>query len=65
MAKNIQAIRGMHDLLPDQSPRWQFLERCVRDVLSRYGYQEIRMPIVESTDLFKRSIGEVTDIVEK
>jgi len=55
----------MHDLLPDQSPRWQFLERCVRDVLSRYGYQEIRMPIVESTDLFKRSIGEVTDIVEK
>jgi len=55
----------MHDLLPDQSPRWQFLERCVRDVLARYGYEEMRMPIVESTDLFKRSIGEVTDIVEK
>lgn len=65
MAKNIQAIRGMHDLLPDQSPRWQYFEACVRDVLARYGYQEIRMPIVESTDLFKRSIGEVTDIVEK
>jgi histidyl-tRNA synthetase len=65
MAKNIQAIRGMHDLLPDQSPRWQFLEERVRDVLARYGYEEIRMPIVEFTDLFKRSIGEVTDIVEK
>ena len=55
----------MHDLLPEQSPRWQFLEGTVRDLLARYGYQEIRMPIVESTDLFKRSIGEVTDIVEK
>jgi len=55
----------MHDLLPDQSPRWQFLESRVRRVLARYGYQEMRMPIVESTDLFKRSIGEVTDIVEK
>jgi len=55
----------MHDLLPDQSPRWQFFERCVRDVLSRYGYDEMRMPIVEVTELFKRSIGEVTDIVEK
>ena len=65
MAKNIQAIRGMHDLLPDQSPRWQFLERTVAQVLNAYGYAEIRMPIVESTDLFKRSIGEVTDIVEK
>jgi len=55
----------MHDLLPEQSPRWQFLESRVRDVLACYGYQEMRMPIVESTDLFKRSIGEVTDIVEK
>ncbi len=65
MAKNIQAIRGMHDVLPSQTPHWQYLEACVRDVLGRYGYQEIRMPIVESTELFKRSIGEVTDIVEK
>jgi histidyl-tRNA synthetase len=65
MAKNIQAIRGMHDVLPQQTPYWQFFEACVRDVLQRYGYTEIRMPIVESTDLFKRSIGEVTDIVEK
>ena len=55
----------MHDLLPDQSPLWQFLEDRVRQVLAGYGYDEVRMPIVESTDLFKRSIGEVTDIVEK
>lgn len=65
MAKNIQAIRGMKDILPDQSPLWQLLEDTVRSVLSRYGYAEIRMPIVEVTELFKRSIGEVTDIVEK
>jgi len=61
----IQAIRGMNDLLPAQSPKWQFLERTVANLLSKYGYQEIRMPIVEQTELFKRSIGEVTDIVEK
>ncbi|MCG7961859.1 MAG: histidine--tRNA ligase, partial [Candidatus Thiodiazotropha taylori] len=65
MAKQIQAIRGMKDILPQQTPVWQFLEDRVRSVLSRYGYAEIRMPIVEMTDLFKRSIGEVTDIVEK
>jgi histidyl-tRNA synthetase len=65
MAKQIQAIRGMKDILPDQTPLWQFLEDRVRDVLGRYGYAEIRMPIVEMTELFKRSIGEVTDIVEK
>lgn len=61
----IQAIRGMHDILPDQSPYWQWLENRARQVLSAYGYQEIRLPIVEKTELFKRSIGEVTDIVEK
>ena len=55
----------MNDLLPAQSPVWQYLERVVADVVGRYGYQEIRFPIVEQTDLFKRSIGEVTDIVEK
>ena len=65
MAKNIQAVRGMKDILPDQTPVWQFLETTVRKVLAAYAYSEIRMPIVESTDLFKRSIGEVTDIVEK
>jgi histidyl-tRNA synthetase len=61
----IAAIRGMHDVLPEQTPRWQFLEQIIREVLGSYGYQEIRLPIVEKTELFKRSIGEVTDIVEK
>ncbi len=65
MAKNIQAIRGMHDLLPDRSPLWQTLEDRARSVLEAYGYSEIRTPLVEMTELFKRSIGEVTDIVEK
>jgi histidyl-tRNA synthetase len=65
MTKKIQAIRGMHDILPRDSGLWQFLEDTLRDVLTRYGYREIRMPVVEMTDLFKRSIGEVTDIVEK
>ncbi|GGC78179.1 histidine--tRNA ligase [Marinobacter halophilus] len=64
MAK-IQAIRGMNDILPDQTPVWQYVESTVRKVLGQYGYQEIRMPVVEQTELFKRSIGEVTDIVEK
>jgi histidyl-tRNA synthetase len=63
--KKIQAIRGMNDLLPGDSVAWQFVEAAVADILQRYGYQEIRFPILESTDLFKRSIGEVTDIVEK
>ncbi len=61
----IQAIRGMHDILPEQSPGWHKLEKTMRAVLDSYGYQEIRLPIVEKTELFKRSIGEVTDIVEK
>ncbi|RUO23620.1 histidine--tRNA ligase [Aliidiomarina iranensis] len=65
MAKQIQAIRGMNDILPEQSGRWQQLEHVIRSLLAGYGYSEIRMPIVEQTDLFKRSIGEVTDIVEK
>ncbi|WP_286237050.1 histidine--tRNA ligase [Neptuniibacter halophilus] len=64
MAK-IKAIRGMNDILPEQTPVWQYLENTVKDVLSVYGYSEIRMPVVEQTNLFKRSIGEVTDIVEK
>ena len=65
MAKKIQAIRGMNDTLPEQTPVWQKLESLFRQVVSSYGYSEIRMPIVENTNLFKRSIGEVTDIVEK
>ena len=55
----------MHDVLPEQSGLWQFFENTVRDIVQSYGYREIRMPVVESTDLFCRSIGEVTDIVEK
>ena len=62
---NIRAIRGMNDILPDETPHWQFLESTVSQLLASYGYGEIRMPVVEQTDLFKRSIGEVTDIVEK
>jgi histidyl-tRNA synthetase len=65
MAKSIQSIRGMHDVLPDESHRWQAFEEVIRQVMGSYGYSEIRTPIVESTDLFCRSIGEVTDIVEK
>ena len=61
----IQSIRGMNDLLPEESALWQYLESAVREVLAGYGYQEIRFPIVEQSELFKRSIGEVTDIVEK
>ncbi|HDZ48830.1 hypothetical protein LCGC14_0074020 [marine sediment metagenome] len=63
--KKIQAIRGMNDLLPSDSPRWQFFETKVRHLMLRYGFNEIRTPIVEQTALFARSIGEVTDIVEK
>jgi histidyl-tRNA synthetase len=65
MPGTLQAIRGMNDILPAQSSAWQYFEDTVRSVLDSYGFQEIRMPIVEKTELFKRSIGEVTDIVEK
>ncbi|GEN24142.1 histidine--tRNA ligase [Halomonas cupida] len=65
MSNRIQAIRGMNDLLPDQSPVWQYFESQVAALMKRYGYDEIRTPIVEQTALFCRSIGEVTDIVEK
>jgi histidyl-tRNA synthetase len=65
VSKQIQAIRGMNDCLPSQTGLWQFVESVIRQVVASYGYQEIRTPIVESTHLFKRSIGEVTDIVEK
>jgi len=65
VAKAIQAIRGMNDCLPSETNVWQMVEAVLRRVASNYGFAEIRMPIVESTALFKRSIGEVTDIVEK
>jgi len=65
VSKLIQSIRGMNDILPEQTPYWQYIENSFRQLMQSYGYQEIRMPIVENTALFKRSIGEVTDIVEK
>lgn len=65
MAKTIQAIRGMNDCSPTESPLWQWIEAKVRHVLASYGYSEVRMPIVESTPLFARAIGEVTDVVSK
>jgi histidyl-tRNA synthetase len=61
----VQAIRGMSDLLPSETATWQAIEAVLRDLLTAYGYGEIRVPLVERTDLFKRSIGEVTDVVEK
>ena len=65
MVKSIQAVRGMNDVLPDQDYIWDFFEQTIRNWMVVYGYKKIRMPIVEHTDLFVRSIGEVTDIVEK
>lgn len=65
MAEKIQAIRGMNDILPAESHQWEYFEGVLRGLLADYGYQNIRTPIVESTPLFIRSIGEVTDIVEK
>lgn len=61
----LKSVRGMNDVLPSDSPRWQYLESQVRAVLAQYGYREIRMPIVEVTELFARGVGEHTDIVEK
>jgi histidyl-tRNA synthetase len=65
LSKKLQAIRGMNDILPLQTPLWQHLETTIRHILVTYGYQEIRLPLLETTDLFARSLGEVTDIVEK
>lgn len=65
MSKSIQSIRGMNDILPPQTFLWQHVENTLRSVLETYVYQEIRTPILEATELFNRSIGEVTDIVEK
>ncbi|WP_313698232.1 histidine--tRNA ligase [Pantoea sp.] len=65
MAKNIQAIRGMNDYLPADTALWQRIESVLKQTLASYGYSEIRLPLVEQTPLFKRAIGEVTDVVEK
>jgi len=65
MAQKLQAVRGMKDILPGETPLWQWLEARIAALLARYGYQEIRLPLLEPTALFERSIGDVTDIVEK
>lgn len=65
MTTRFQTVRGMHDVLPAQTPHWQYVEETLRQWLRSYGYEEIRFPVVEHTELFKRTIGEVTDIVEK
>jgi histidyl-tRNA synthetase len=65
VSSKIQAVRGMNDVLPDQSPLWEFFEDTVREVFRQYGYRNIRTPIVERTELFVRGVGELTDIVEK
>jgi histidyl-tRNA synthetase len=65
MTEILQAVRGMNDVLPDDSAAWQQLERAAREILNDYGYREVRLPLLERTELFKRSIGEFTDIVEK
>lgn len=63
--ESVQAIRGMNDILPEHIHWWQFVEAQLRDLAQQYGYKEIRLPLVEKTQLFKRTIGEVTDVVEK
>ena len=65
MSTKPRAIRGMNDILPGVSDTWRYLETAVQEIVRSYGYSEIRLPLLEHTDLFKRSIGEVTDIVEK
>ncbi|HEX7375330.1 MAG TPA: histidine--tRNA ligase [Steroidobacteraceae bacterium] len=65
MTEILQAVRGMNDVLPDDSAAWQQLERAAREIFTDYGYREMRLPLLERTELFKRSIGEFTDIVEK
>jgi histidyl-tRNA synthetase len=65
LSEKLQAIRGMSDILPEESARWQYAERKITQILNNYGYQEIRLPILEKTELFARSIGEQTDIVSK
>jgi histidyl-tRNA synthetase len=65
LSKTIEPLRGVHDVLPAQIAAWQHLERITRQVFASYGYEEFRVPVIEQTQLFKRSIGDFTDIVEK
>ena len=61
----IQSVRGVKDILPEDTPKWQWVERIAQDIFSKFGFREIRLPIFEKTNLFARGIGETTDIVEK
>ena len=65
MAEKIVAVKGMNDLLPDEAAKWEWVEEKIRGLLARWGYRNLRTPIVEQTPLFVRGLGEVTDIVEK
>ena len=65
MVDRIAGVKGMNDLLPPDSAKWEWLDERVRSVMQRWGYQGVRTPIVEPTALFVRGLGEVTDIVEK
>src|SRR5687768_3503728 len=65
MAEKLTAVKGMNDLLPDEAAQWEWVEAQARDLLTRWGYRNLRTPIVEPTALFVRGLGEVTDIVEK
>ena len=65
MAEKLSAVKGMNDLLPDEAQRWEWVEGVMRSVLARWGYRNLRTPIVEPTPLFVRGIGEHTDVVEK
>ena len=65
MNKKFQSLRGMNDIDPSGLSTWKFIESRIFEIFASYGYQEIRFPLIESTDLFKRSVGESTDIVEK
>lgn len=65
MSKKPKTVRGMNDILPDVAASWQHLESEVENIIEAYGYQQVRLPLLEHTEVFRRSIGEVTDIVEK
>ena len=65
MSNKPKTVRGMNDILPDVATRWQYLESEVEDIIQAYGYRQVRLPLLEHTEVFRRSIGEVTDIVEK
>ena len=61
----MQALKGTHDILPSEVYKWDYMESVIRDVCARYGYKEIRTPIIEATELFQRGIGDSTDVVSK